>query len=381
MFDLQAQDPLTNARTGILRTAHGAVATPFFMPVATKATAKCISPQELVENGAEAIILNAYLLHAMPGSERISQLGGIHQFMAFPNTIIADSGGFQMIRESLFLGISDKGVQFRNPFTKQKEMVSPEDIMRIDMRLGVDGAMCLDHMPFVLDPYEDIFTATLRTHKWAQRCKLEHDRLKKEGNVLNDQQLLFGIAQGGTHQALREKSAKFINSLGFDGHAFGGLCIGERREEMYSAVVTQLPHFDAGKPRYLMGVGSPEDILECISYGVDCFDSVYPTQTARRGTMFTLDGQIDITKSKYQEDTSPIDESCQCATCKAFTRAYLHHVAKVEKYTAYRYLSVHNTHFIQQLMKEIRKGIDGGYFSEFKGEFLERYAKGKREKR
>ncbi|MBI4150200.1 tRNA guanosine(34) transglycosylase Tgt [Candidatus Woesearchaeota archaeon] len=368
MFILIAKD--NNARVGKLHTAHGTIETPFCMPVATKATAKHVSPQDLVEMRAKAIICNAMLLHFAPGSKFLHDCGGIHKFMQYPDVIFTDSGGFQMQRKSLFLSITDKGVWFRDPFILQKVYLRPEDVMQIEQDISSDVAMVLDHMPHVTDSNDQVADAVKRTHAWAKKCKEAHAKIGKE---YGSKQLLFGIAQGGLFKDLREKSAKFINALDFDGIAMGGLALGEGKKEMWEMIDTQLPFIDKEKPRYLMGVGNPVDLIEAVSRGVDCFDSIYPTQNARHRNVFTMNGMLKLDKQIYRDDTRRLDEDCDCYVCKTYTRAYLYHLARVDEHILHRYLSYHNLYFLQRFMERMREAIKKQEFTEFKKDFLASY--------
>ncbi|MBW2967588.1 tRNA guanosine(34) transglycosylase Tgt, partial [Candidatus Woesearchaeota archaeon] len=297
------------ARTGVLKTAHGDVNTPFFMPVATKLTVKHMTPHELEEMGVQSMISNAYVCSLRPGLDVVKEAGGVHKFMNYNKCLFTDSGGFQMLSESFLKEIDDLGVKFADPFSNRTEFVRPEDVIKIERELGSDVAMCLDHVPKVDANLKDAGEATRRTHEWAKRCKVYHDG--HDGlSYYGKNQLLFGIAQGALHKELREKSAKYIDSLDFDGNAVGGLCIGETREAMLKALEWQIPHLSESKPRYMMGVGSPEDIIECVSRGVDCFDSIYPTQNARHCHVFTRKGTIKLDRGQYREDTAPLDPEC-----------------------------------------------------------------------
>jgi queuine tRNA-ribosyltransferase len=275
--------------------------------------------------------------------------------------------------------VSDKGVKFHDPFSNRAHFLKPEEVIQIEREMGSDVAMCLDHVPQVKSKKDDIAEAVRRTHVWAERCKKYHDAHDSK-NLYDKRQLLFGIAQGGLHKDLREKSAQFINSMDFDGVAIGGLCIGESREEMLNALSWQMPHFSKDKPRYMMGVGSPEDIIEAVSVGVDVFDSIYPTQNARHCHVFTTKGTIKLDRGAFKEDFSPLDPECDCYVCKNFTRAYLHHLSRSFEWTHHRYLSYHNIHFLVKFMERMRHAIDKGEFAEFKKDFLANYKrKGKRE--
>lgn len=359
MFEVLYQDE--KARVGKLKTAHGFVESPFLMPVATRGTVKHVTPVELEGMGANAIICNSLILHLKPGSLFIKEFGGLHKFMNYKKVIFTDSGGFQMQSPNLFIGISDKKVQFKNPFNLQKTLISPEESMKIQLDIGSDVAMCLDQMPHTRQNYDEWVIATKRTHLWAERCKKEHDKLKE-----NSKQLLFGIAQGGLDKELREKSAEFINGLDFDGVAMGGLCLGESKEAMFTAMDYQIPIFAPEKPRYLMGVGTPKELIEAIARGADCFDSKFPTQNARHGNLFTSKGMLKLDRGIFVKDSGPIDENCKCEVCKNYSRAFLRHLLMLKEYTVYRYLSYHNIYFLQNLMKEARTAIKESEFDKFR---------------
>lgn len=358
------------ARTGILKVGKRKAETPFFMPVATKGTVKFMSPIDLKEAGVQALISNAMILSFKPGDEFVSKMNGLHNFTKWDGIQFTDSGGFQMASPSLFISIDDKAVQFHNPFTKQKITLTPEKCMEMQLNLGSDVAMCLDHMPHPLHSRKIIADATRRTSLWAARCKKHHDLLKK-----NSKQLLFGITQGGLDKDLRKKSCFEINKLNFDGYAIGGLGMGETKRKSYAIVDYSEKFLDAKKPRYLMGIGDPLDILEAISHGVDIFDSKWPTQNARHGSLFTKKGLLELDKSKYKEDKRPIDETCSCKICKTFSRAFLRHLWKLNEYTVNHYLTYHNIYFIQNMLKEIRTAIKQKRFNEYKRNFLKNYKK------
>ncbi|MBW2971806.1 tRNA guanosine(34) transglycosylase Tgt [Candidatus Woesearchaeota archaeon] len=374
MFKIKTADSKTGARAGELKTAHGTVKTPFFMPVATKLTIKHVTPMELEQMGGEALITNAYVTYLKPGMELIKEAGGVHKLMNFNRCVFSDSGGFQMLSESFLKEISDKGVSFNDPFANRAHFLKPENVIQIERELGSDVAMCLDHVPAVDADLATASEAVRRTHVWAERCKRYHDDHDSK-NLYDKRQLLFGIAQGALHRELREKSAKFIDSLGFDGNAVGGLCIGETREAMFQALEWQIPHLSAEKPRYMMGVGSPEDIIEAVSKGVDCFDSIYPTQNARHCHVFTRNGTIKLDRGKYSKDFTPLDPECDCYVCRNFSRAYLHHLSRSFEWTHHRYLSYHNVYWVIKFMERIRGALEKGEFDGFKKDFLANYKK------
>lgn len=373
MFEITAKQGM--ARLGKLTTESGkAIETPFSMPVSTKGSVKFISPDDLIEMGAKATIMNSYMLSFKPGQELIKKAGGIHNFTNNHGVVFTDSGGFQMLRDNLFIEITNNKVKFKDPYSLRPTWFSPESVMQLQADIGSDVAMALDHVPKVRGDKEDTKKACNRTHLWAQKCLDAHKKIKEEQGV---KQLLFGICQGGIHEDLREESAKIIGAMDFDGFAMGGLCIGETRDSMYAAITTQAKILPENKPRYLMGVGSPEDLVEAVAHGCDCFDSIFPTQNARHGVLFTKDGSFDLKKGIYKEDFGPIDSECDCKICKKYSRAFLQHMLRAKEYSVYAYLSYHNLYFNQELMRNIRRTIKEGTFEEFRKEFVDRYTKGK----
>jgi len=352
------------ARTGILKTAHGEVETPFFMPVATKTAVKYLDPKDLEEIGIKVIISNAFVLSLRPGLDVIKKAGGIHKFMNFHNAIFTDSGGFQKIKESFYLKSEDHGLHLKSPFDGKKLVLTPERMMHIQNTLCSDVAMVIDEMPLHHQSRKEIELAVKRTHRWAEECLKYHK---------NKKQLLFGIAQGGLYPDLRETSAKFIGSLPFDGFAFGGLAIGEPEKKTYEMINSQVKHFPENKPRYLMGVGTPVQLINAINAGADCFDSTFPTQNARHNSLFTSKGKISIKNAKYAKDLKPLDKNCSCYVCRNYTRAHIRHLMKMGEPNGLRYCTYHNIYFINNLMKEIRKAIKEKRFSKFRKEFLKKY--------
>jgi len=363
MFQITHQDG--SARIGQLTTAHGTIETPFFMPAATKATGKVITTDDYKHIRIKAIIANALILSLKPGIEIIKKAAGIHQFMNFSGIIFTDCGGFQMSR-GIFEEKYKKGLHFRSPYDNSKVIITPKKIMEIELAINSDAAMMLDDMSGYGVSYEEAKLAMENTHRWGKESLEWHQKLKREQN---SSQLLFGIAQGNFYPELREQSAKFINSLAFDGVAIGGVAIGEPKEKMYQAIDAVLPYIAKEKPRYVMGIGSPKEMLELIGRGIDCFDSVYPTQVGRRGTLFTRQGNVLIEQLKYQDDFSPIEQGCNCYTCNNYTRAYLHHLIKVKEPIVKRFLSIHNLFFIQRMLEEAKEAIKKEKFKEFKDQF------------
>ncbi|MEK6957851.1 MAG: tRNA guanosine(34) transglycosylase Tgt [archaeon] len=350
-FSIEAE--CGKARTGILRTAHGKIEAPFFMPVATKGSVKLLSNEEVLEAGTQCMISNAFILHMKPGVETIKKFHGLHKFMNWKKGLFTDSGGFQVLSEQFCLKLSEEGVTFRNPFDGKAMLYSPENAVQIQNVLGSDVAMCLDDVPVAGATEKRVAEATQRTAEWASRCKEAHK---------NKEQLLFGICQGGIFENLRKKSTQQISELDFDGNALGGLAIGEPLEKMYDAINTALPLLPKEKPRYLMGVGSPQDLVKAIALGVDCFDSRFPTRTARHGRAFTSKGNINIDSAVFRLDSKPLDEKCGCFVCKNHSRAYIHHLFRTKEENAQKYLSFHNLWFTQNLVKRIREQITKGKF-------------------
>ncbi|MFH1173731.1 MAG: tRNA guanosine(34) transglycosylase Tgt [archaeon] len=365
MFTITAKDG--NARAGMLETKTGKMETPFFMPVATRAVGKSIGSDDYNDMKAPCIIANALVLSMQPGTAVIKAHGSLHKFMHYNGSIFTDCGGFQISQESMFVKITKNGIHFKSPFDGKLHILTPEKIMQIEYDIGSDVAMVLDEMAPYGSSKEQFEQALEKTHRWAKDCLDAHKELRKQDKK---RQLLFGIVQGGFFPDLRKESAAYLSSLDFDGIAIGGVAIGEPKKEMYQALHASLPFVDEKKPRYVMGVGSPEDVIACVGLGVDCFDSVYPTQNARRHTLFTWRGKLDIRKSKYMNDLSPIDEQCDCFVCKNFTKAYMHHLARINEPVGKRYRSYHNSYFMQQLMRKMRESIIAGTFEEFKSSFL-----------
>ena len=357
-----------DARVGVLKTKSGDVETPFFMPVVTKATGKFITTDDYSCLGAGAVICNSLLLSLRPGVDVVEGAGGVHKFMNFSGVVFTDCGGFQS-SSSFFESKSKKGLHFRSPYDKKKVILTPESIMEIQWRIGSDVAMMLDDMSGFGVSYEEAELALENTHRWGVES-LNHHKLLRGSLGVGERQLLFGLVQGNFFPDLRRRSAEFINGLDFDGVAIGGVAIGEPKEDMYSAVENSLPFIDRNKIKYVMGLGSPVDLLEMISLGVDCFDSVYPTQNARHSSIFTRSGKLYVDKGRYAKDFSPLEESCECHTCKNFSRAYLHHLTKVSEPAAHRLKSIHNQFFLQKLFDDVRAAIREKRFKKFKDDFI-----------
>ena len=353
-----------NARLGILKTRHGEVETPFFMPVATKLAVKLISPNDLEKIGLKSIISNAFILYLDPGLNTIKKAKGIHKFMNYNNVIFTDSGGFQMASKAFLESIDEKGVHFRSPIDNSKHFITPEKNMEIQQQLKSDIAMVLDYMPKFEDKRECIEESVKITYEWAKRCKKSH----KDKN-----QLLFGITQGGTFTDLRKKSSELICSLDFDGYAIGGLGMGEGPDLLDKAVKNSVKFMPKNKPRYLMGIGSVRDIVRAIGNGVDIFDSCYVTRHSRHHVVFTKKGEIRINKQKFRNDFTPLDKNCKCDTCKRYTKAYIYHLIKINELTWKRLVTWHNLYFVKNLIDEVKKSIKEDKFEKFKKEFLKNY--------
>lgn len=366
-FELIKEEKHTGARIGKLHTPHGVINTPIFMPVGTKATVKAMTPEELKEVGSEIILGNAYHLNLRPGSELVEKAGGLHKFMNWDKPILTDSGGFQVFSLGEFRKITEEGVSFQSHIDGKKLFISPEESIRIQNNLGADIIMAFDECPPIPAGYEYVKKSLERTTRWAKRCK--------EAHLNTDKQALFGIVQGGLYKDLREQSAKELIEIGFPGYGIGGLSVGETKEQMYETLEYTVPFLPKDKPRYLMGVGSPDALIEGVIRGVDMFDCVLPTRIARNGTAMTSVGQISIKNAKYFEDFSPLDENCNCYTCKNYSKAYLRHLFKSNEILSARLLTYHNLYFLLNLMKDIRNSIMNDELINFKKEFFKKYAR------
>ena len=352
------------ARAGTLRTAHGDVPTPAFMPVGTKATVKTVDPDELHALGAHIVLSNTYHLHFRPGAETIQELGGLHRFMAWDGPILTDSGGFQVfsLRDTI-LARDDEGVTFRSVYDGEPARFTPELAARIQAQLGSDIAMCLDVCAPADASREELEEAVRLTTLWAQR-QLEAERAPG--------QLVFGIAQGGTDPGLRRRSIDEITSLGFDGHALGGLAIGESRETMFETTAWAAELLPQDRPRYFMGIGDPEGILEVIARGIDMFDCVLPTRTARTGSALTWEGRLNLRNVRFARDESPLDDGCACPACSRFSRAYLRHLVNQRELLGHRLLTLHNLRFVLDLVAGARAAIERGELQSYKEAALAR---------
>lgn len=362
-YTLLQKDAGSEARLGALRTPHGEIATPVFAPVGTQATVKTLDPRDLRELGTSLILANTYHLYLRPGADRVAEMGGLHKFMGWDGPILTDSGGFQVFSLAEQRTLSDDGVLFRSHIDGSRHLFTPELVVEVQEKLGSDIIMCLDECA---EPTDRAYNerALLRTHAWAERCQRAHNR---------PDQALFGIVQGGVFADLREQSARFLTSLDLPGYAIGGLSVGESKEQMYAMLDVTAPLLPAERPRYLMGVGAPEDLLEGVARGIDLFDCVLPTRLARNGALFTRRGRLNIRNARFEVDPSPIEEGCDCFTCRNFTRAYLRHLFKAGEMLGTRLATIHNVHFLLRLMGDIRAAIADGTFIDFKERFLAQY--------
>lgn len=364
-YNLLHKDKFTNARYGKIETNYGVVETPMFMPVGTKATVKMLTPEELYECHSGVILANTYHLWLRPGEDLIDKAGGLHKFMNYKGPILTDSGGFQVFSLAKPKDISEEGVKFKSHIDGSNLFLTPEKSIAIQNKLDSDIAMCFDECPPASASYDYMKNSIERTIRWAERCKKAHK---------NEMQSLFGIVQGGAYEDLRKYSAINTVKLDFNGYGIGGVANdGESKEDMYKAIDYSIPYLPVDKPRYLMGVGEPADLLEGIERGVDMFDCVLSTRIARHGNAFTRYGKINLKNSKYREDFTPIEDSCDCYACKNFTKAYIRHLITCDESLGGRLLSIHNTRFLIKMMEEIREAIKNDKFSEYKEDFLSKY--------
>lgn len=362
-FDLLTTDAASLARRGTLYTSHGIVPTPVFCPVGTQATVKSLTPRDLQELGAPMILSNTYHLYLRPGADVIGRLGGLHTFMGWHGPILTDSGGFQVFSLEGLRQVSDDGVTFRSHIDGSEHRFTPEKVVEIQETLGSDIAMVLDECARP-DDRAYIVEAMHRTHLWAERCLAAHTR---------QDQALFGIVQGGIYEDLRAESARALTSLGFPGYAIGGLSVGESKADMLRILDHVTPLLPEDRPRYLMGVGSPEDLVEGVARGIDIFDCVLPSRLGRNGSVFTPAGRMNLRNARFKEDPAPIQEGCTCYTCQHFTRAYLRHLTIAKELLASHLSTLHNVHFLLDLMLRIRHSIEEGTFADLRQEFLAQY--------
>ncbi|MDY6835431.1 MAG: tRNA guanosine(34) transglycosylase Tgt [Chloroflexota bacterium] len=363
-FQIVGQCYQTNARAAVLSTKHGNIPTPSFMPVASQATVKALTPEDLWSMGVNLIIANTYHLYLRPGLEVIQVFGGLHSFMSWDGPIVTDSGGYQVFSLAPLCKVSEEGVTFRSHIDGSSHFISPEIAIQLQEKLGADIIMPLDEcLPAVCNK-SMARSAMERTHRWALRCKETHQ--KKD-------QSLYAIVQGGMCPELRKESARCLGSMDFPGYAIGGLSLGESKDTMCEMLEASLEYLPEYSPHYLMGVGAPEDILEGVSRGVDLFDCALPTRVARNGAVLTSYGRRSIRNASFKNDDSVIDADCDCYTCRTFSTAYLHHLFKCEELLGYRLSTIHNVRFIIRLMEQIRESIMNGSFVSFKQSFLDQY--------
>jgi queuine tRNA-ribosyltransferase len=363
-YELIKQCSKTGARAGFIHTPHGTFETPMFMPVGTQATVKAMSPDELHSIGAGIILSNTYHLYLRPGHDLVQEAGGLHSFMNWNRGILTDSGGFQVFSLSDLRKISEEGVKFRSHIDGSEQFLSPERATEVQMALGADIIMAFDEcIPYPAE-YDYAKNSMLRTTRWAERCLASHTRID---------QALFGIVQGGMYKDLRTQSAKDLVGMNFPGYAVGGLSVGEPKDIMYDLLDHTMPLLPADKPRYLMGVGSPDCLVEGVMRGVDMFDCVLPTRIARNGTLMTRQGKVVVRNAEYARDFSPLDPDCDCYACKNFTRAYVRHLFKAEEILGLRLTTIHNLHFLIKLMREMRDAILQDAVPEFYQKFWGTY--------
>lgn len=366
-YELIKKDRRTGARRGIVHTPHGDIQTPVFMPVGTAATVKAMRPEEVRDMGAEIILSNTYHLYLRPGHDIVKEAGGLHKFMNWDRAILTDSGGFQVFSLGPLRKITEEGVEFRSHIDGSKHMLSPEKSIEIQTALGSDIMMAFDECAPYPSDRKYIEESMARTHRWLSRCK--------EAQTDFEHQALFGIMQGGFYHDLRKKSAKAVTDLDLPGYAIGGLSVGEPKElfiEMLDGCVDYLPE---DKPRYIMGVGTPDYLFEGVERGVDMFDCVLPTRIARHGMAMTSHGRLNIKNARFERDFGPLDPECDCYTCRNYSRAYLRHLYKADEMLSSMLLSNHNLHFLVRMMENIRKAIEEDRFTEYKDEFYRKYGR------
>jgi queuine tRNA-ribosyltransferase len=383
-FHLIANDERTRARAGRITTAHGSIDTPAFMPVGTQGTVKALTQQMLEEAGASVILGNTYHLYLRPGHSIINRLGGLHRFISWDRPILTDSGGFQVFSLTSLRKMNEEGVEFQSHIDGSTHFLSPEKSMEIQAALGSDIVMALDECTPFPATRQDALSSLELTERWARRSKQRLHQLHSEDTVgssagitiVNQTQALFGINQGSTFLDLREQSLAGLVDIGFDGYAIGGLSVGEEKSAMFDVVSYIAPMMPEDRPRYLMGVGTPEDIVEAVARGVDMFDCVMPTRNARNGQLFTSSGKLNIKNARYRDDARPIDEVCRCAVCKRYSRAYVRHLYTSGEILGSVLSSLHNVSFYLDMMCMMRQSISLGTFSKFRDSFLSGLARG-----
>ena len=369
MYKLIKRDGL--AKRGEFHTVHGVIQTPVFMNVGTIAAIKgAVSTEDLQGIKTQVQLSNTYHLHVRPGDKVVKQLGGLHKFMVWDKPILTDSGGFQVFSLSGLRKIKEEGVYFNSHIDGKKIFMGPEESMQIQSNLGSTIAMAFDECPSSVASREYIQKSVDRTTRWLQRCKDEMARLNELPDTINKNQMLFGINQGGVYEDIRVEHAKTIAKMDLDGYAVGGLAVGESHEDMYRILDAVVPHLPVDKPTYLMGVGTPANILEAVDRGVDFFDCVYPSRNGRHGHVYTNSGKLNLFNAKYELDTRPIEEGCQCPACRTYSRAYIRHLLKAKEMLGMRLCVLHNLYFYNTMMEEIREAIEQGRYKEYKEEKL-----------
>jgi queuine tRNA-ribosyltransferase len=369
-FDLECTDT-AGARRGRLTTGHGVIETPAFMPVGTQATVKSLAPDDLEGAGAQIILSNTYHLHLRPGEDLIREAGGIHRFMSWPGPVLTDSGGYQVFSLADLRKISDDGVSFRSHIDGSRRHLTPEKVVDIQLDIGSDIMMVLDHCAEYPCSMETAVEAVERTTRWAERSLVPYGpRMTRDGY----ERVLFAIVQGSVHEKLRERSARELVALDFPGYAIGGLSVGESKEDLYGMAGFTARLLPEGKPRYLMGVGFPEDLVEAVARGIDMFDCVMPTRNARNGTVFTSRGRVILKNASNTRDFGPLDPECDCHTCRNYSRSYLRHLFMAGEMLGPRLATVHSIRFYLHLMEQMRQVIREGLFSKWRKEFYEKYA-------
>ncbi len=366
-FRLQAECPGSQARAGEILTGRGSISTPVFMPVGTMATVKAMAPFELQQMGSEIILANTYHLYLRPGSDIIREAGGLHRFMGWPGHLLTDSGGFQVFSLSTLREINEEGVWFRSHLDGSSHHMTPELSIKVQEDLGSDIAMCFDECVRIPCSREESEEAMRRTVRWAERCRVSHVR---------KDQVLFGIVQGSLFEDQRIRCAKELKEMDFPGYAIGGLSVGEPHSEMYRTLDAVCPELPRNRPRYLMGVGYPSNLVEGVARGIDMFDCVLPTRNGRNGTLFTSFGRVNIRNLKYERDFGPLDPECGCYACRNFSRSYIRHLFRSGEILASRLCTWHNLHFLLDLMRRIRESILSGTFPEFRVRFHETFKDG-----
>ena len=356
--------PNTQARLGELTTRHGVVTTPVFLPVASQGTVKTLTPEEVKDIGFDMVLANTYHLYLRPGIPVIEKVGGLHRFMAWDRAILTDSGGYQIFSLAALRQVSDDGILFRSHIDGSEHLITPELAIQFQETLGADVIMVLDECPPHDSGFEKVQAAMNRTHRWAERCQKAHQR---------SDQALYAIVQGGVFSELRRQSAEYLISLDFAGYAIGGLSLGETKKTTLGIIEETVAYLPENKPRYLMGMGSPEDIVEGIARGIDVFDCALPTRVARNGALFTHQGRVNIRNAAYHQEVGPVDPDCDCYTCRTFSAAYLHHLFNSQELLAYRLATIHNLTFMSRLVQKVKGAIRDGTFKSFRDEFLATY--------